>query len=172
MSLHWVPGLVTLTGLTVKKDMPRAPDFRVSSRMAIYPGLGLQGWTPLRLFLPVILCASPVCMQLCVLSFVSPSFNSPAMEPPPVTERSCANTPVARKLCFSHSDLEGVVHSSQQLLAIRFFSSPLCCLQLPSLSLKCFIAFSSVPVFLCPCFPRPSPDPCHYSREPKHCGEQ
>lgn len=159
---------VTLTGLTVKKDMPRAPDLRVSSRMAVHPGLGLQGWTRLRLFLPVSLCASPVCMQLCVLSFVSPSFNSPAMEPPPVTERSCAITPVARKLCFSHSDLEGVCcaffpaavgHSLLQLSTL-----------LPSAAFTTTQVFYSL--FLCPCFPRPSPDPCHYSREPKHCGER
>lgn len=143
--------------------MPRAPDFRVSSRMTIHPGLGLQGWTPFCLFLPVSLCDPPVCIQLCVLLFVSPSFNSPALEPPPVTERSYPNTSVTRKLCFLHSDLEGVLHSSQQLLAICFFSSPLCCLHCHS---------SVLSLFLCPCFPRPSPDPCHYSQEPRHCGEQ
>lgn len=71
----------------------------------------IQSWTLLCLFLPVSLGASPVCMALYSLSPVfSPSpGNSPALKLLCHAKRNCPNTPVARKLCFLHSDLEVVL---------------------------------------------------------------
>lgn len=147
--------------VTMQKDMTRAPDFRISSR--IYPWIQSRTRSSkmdsaLPLPASQLLCFSNVHIAL------YPIVCLPILQPSSLgtslchTERSYPNTSVARKRCFLHSDLEVVLPSSQQLLAVHFFSSPLCYLQLPSLSLKCSVAFD-----FCPCFPPPSPDPCHYS---------
>lgn len=120
------------------------PGLRISGLVQGLPFI--QNWTLLCLFLPVSLCASPVCTQLYILLLSShPSLGDcPALELPSVMQRETVLTPLWPESCASYTQIWRL---SWQLLAITssalhsaafFFTQMFCSL------------LTSVPVFLHP----------------------